>query len=100
MNFFTHKDVYTMENKMKQHYEKYMYIIGILGSMVFFGQAYTIFCNKSAIDVSFFGFFSGFISVVSWLFYGFLIKNWPLIIANIIATIGALFVLLGIFLYS
>ena len=89
-----------MENKFKCYYEKYMYIVGILGQMVFYAQAYTIFYNKSAVDVSLLGFFTGFISVASWLFYGVLIKNRPLIIANIVATIGAVLVLIGIFLYA
>lgn len=77
-----------------------MYVIGILGQLVFYSQAYTIFYNKSAIDVSLFGFFAGFVSVSSWLIYGILIKNWPLIAANIVATIGASLVLIGILIYA
>lgn len=91
-----------MENKLKSfkhYYEKYMYIVGVLGQMVFYAQAYRIFCNQSALDVSVLGFSAGFISVASWLLYGILIKDRPLIIANTVATIGAALVLIGIFLY-
>jgi MtN3 and saliva related transmembrane protein len=77
-----------------------MYVIGIVGQLVFYSQAFTIFYNKSAVDVSLLGFFMGFVSVSSWLFYGILLKNRPLIIANTVATIGAALVLLGIFLYA
>ena len=89
-----------MENKFKCYYEKYMYVIGIVGQLVFYGQAYTIFYHKSAVDVSLLGFFMGFVSVSSWLIYGILLKNWVLIVANTVATIGAALVLIGIFLYA
>lgn len=93
-------DTEAMENRFKYYYEKYMYIVGILGQMVFYAQAYTIFYNKSAVDVSLLGFFTGFVSVASWLIYGIVIHNSVLIAANIIATIGALLVLIGIFVYA
>jgi uncharacterized protein with PQ loop repeat len=93
-------DNHAMENKFKYYYEQYMYVVGIVGQLVFYAQAYTIFYNKAAVDVSLFGFFMGFVSVSSWLFYGIILNNRPLIVANTVATIGAALVLIGIFLYA
>lgn len=81
-------------------FEKYMLAVGILGQMIFFMQGLEIFLNQSAQDVSVLGFSVGFVAVSSWLTYGVLIKNRVLIIANIFAVIGALFVLLGILIYK
>jgi MtN3 and saliva related transmembrane protein len=81
-------------------YERYMVVMGILGQMLFYIQGVKIFVTKSANDVSFVGFCLGLISVFSWLIYGMLIKNRVLILSNIFAVIGALFVVLGILIYG
>jgi MtN3 and saliva related transmembrane protein len=81
-------------------YEKYMMAVGILGQAVFFLQAFTIWSEKSARDVSFWGFLSGFISVASWMCYGLLKNDRPLIIANVVALVGASLVLIGICAYG
>lgn len=77
-----------------------MCVIGVLGQFVFFAQAQKIFFTKSAKDVSAFGFTFGFLSVSSWLVYGIIKKSTPLILANTIAVLGSISVLVGIMLYG
>jgi MtN3 and saliva related transmembrane protein len=83
----------------KELYRKYMILIGVLGQFVFYAQFYHIITNKSARDVSLVGFISGLISVSSWLIYGIMLKDKPLIIANVVATIGAILTVGAIIFY-
>ncbi len=85
---------------MQPIYEKYMYLVGVLGQMVFYLQAYEIFSAQKAENVSLPAFLFGLLSVSSWLIYGIMIKNKPLIVANIVAVIGAFGVVLGILWFS
>lgn len=81
-------------------YKKYMFVIGILGQLLFYMQALKIFTDRSAEDVSLFGFLFGLISVSSWLLYGILIRDKVLVVANAFAVVGALLVICGIFIYG
>jgi MtN3 and saliva related transmembrane protein len=85
---------------MQNIYEKYMFFIGIAGQMVFYLQAYEIFTAQKAENVSLTAFIFGLISVSSWLIYGLMLKNRPLIVANSFAVIGALAVVAGIITYA
>lgn len=87
------------KSKFLGYYKKYMLIVGILGQLLFYSQGFKIFVTKSANDVSLAGFLFGFVSVSSWMTYGFLIKDRPLIVANVFAVIGALFVIAGILIH-
>lgn len=82
------------------HYERYMLVVGVLGQLLFYTQGIKIFLTKSANDVSILGFLFGLISVSSWLVYGILIKNKVLIVANVFAVIGALFVVIGVLIHG
>lgn len=86
--------------KNRGYYEKYICIIGPIGNSMFYLQAYKIFINKSAASVSFLGFLISVIALSSWLIYGILLKNKPLIIANIFGVVGALLVLVEIVIYG
>lgn len=88
------------KTKFLSYYERYMLVIGILGQLLFYTQGIKIFITKSAGDVSIVGFSLGLLSGMSWLFYGILLKNSILIYANTFAVIGALFVILGIWLHG
>lgn len=81
-------------------YEKYISCIGVLANIMFFLQAYTIFKHKSAYAVSGTGFIISIVGLGSWLFYGVLLKNKPLIIANGFGLIGAILTIIGIFMYG
>lgn len=88
------------KSKFFLYYEKYMFIIGVLGQLLFYFQAHRIFKTQSAVDISLIGFGFSFLSVSSWLVYGLQLKNKVLIISNIFACIGAALVILGVFLYG
>lgn len=81
-------------------YERYMSIIGPATNIMFYLQAYKIFTSRSAQDVSGVGFLISVIGLGSWLIYGILLKNKPLIIANIFGVTGALLTLIGVLMYS
>lgn len=85
---------------MIEWYRKYMYFIGIFGQSVFYFQFYEIIQNKSAKDVSLFGFICGLVSVSSWMVYGIIIHDKPLMVANIVATIGAILTVGAIVIYQ
>lgn len=85
---------------MEKLFEKYMLIVGAGGSLVFYLQAFKIFYDRSATDVSLSAFVVGLISVFSWMVYGLMIKNRVLFISNVLATIGAMLTVIGILLFS
>lgn len=89
-----------MLSKIKKHYGVYMIIMGVFGQFMFFVQAFKIFATKSAKDLSLLAFVISFVALSSWLVYGILNKDKPLIISNIVALVGAGLVLAGIVIYS
>ena len=84
---------------VRKFYSGYMLFIGVFGQLMYYAQAYKIFAAKDAGGVSLFGFCVGFIGVTSWFLYGVMLKDTPLIVANVIAMLGALAVVVGILLY-
>jgi len=89
-----------MNKPFIKYYENYMKIIGPVGNFMFFLQAYKIFTTQNAISISVPGFTLSFIGLISWLLYGFFLKNKALIIANLVGVLGASLVLLGTLLYA
>lgn len=76
-----------IKNKILQFYEKYMILMGIAGHFIFVLQTRKIIINKSAADVSLEGFMVAFISIISWLFYGYLKKDKVLITVNLFGLV-------------
>jgi MtN3 and saliva related transmembrane protein len=85
--------------KFKSYYEHYMNVIGPIGNLMFYFQFYKIFDEKSSASVSLTGFSISVIAMTSWLLYGILLKNKPLIIANLVGAIGAILVTVAILIY-
>jgi MtN3 and saliva related transmembrane protein len=81
-------------------YEKYMSFIGPIGNLMFFIQAYKIFNTQSAVSISILAFGISGVGLSSWLIYGFLLKNRPLILANLVGVAGTSLVLVGTLIYS
>lgn len=71
-------------------YERYMVVIGSVGHLLFVFQTVKIIQTGCAKDLSLGGFIISFISLVSWLIYGFLKKDKPLIIVNLFGSVAAL----------
>ena len=94
-----HSSQHPSKTKLHNRYEKYMFVVGILGQLLYYVQGVKIFIDRSAEDVSLPAFLIGFVAVSSWMVYGIVIKNKVLVISNIVAMIGALFVIIGKLLY-
>ncbi len=88
------------KQKIIAYYDKYMVFAGILGQYLFYTQAYKIFTTKSANDLSLDGFLVVIIATLSWLVYGILHKKTPIILAQLVALVGMIMVIIGILLYS
>ena len=85
---------------MIKWYKKYMYFIGIFGQSVFYSQFYEIIQNKSAKDVFLFRFACGVVSITSWMvWYGIIIRDNPLMVSNIVATVSAILTIGAIIIY-
>lgn len=69
------------------YYKKYMFWMGFLGNLMFVLQTYRIFETKSSADVSLEGFLVAFVSITSWLFYGYLVNDKVLFRVNLIGVI-------------
>jgi len=57
-------------------------------------------CKPIHVSISIEGFSLSVIGLGSWLLYGILLKNKPLIIANVVGVVGAVLVLVGTFIYG
>lgn len=81
-------------------FQRYMYVVGVVGNLFFFVQAYTIFSHQSAGDVSLPAFCIAFWAVSSWFAYGLVLRNPVLICANLCAMLGSGAVVVGLLLYG
>ncbi|MGY3804471.1 SemiSWEET family transporter [Pigmentibacter ruber] len=74
--------------------------IGLFGNTMFYVQAFKIFELKSADAVSLNAFLISLLALAGWAYYGFYLKNTPLIVANLFGAFGTILVLSGIYMYS
>jgi uncharacterized protein with PQ loop repeat len=81
------------------YYKKYMFFIGAVGHAVFVLQTYKILVTKSSHDVSLEGFIIYFISVASWLFYGYLVHDKILVRASLFGFVAAVICIATIIMY-
>jgi len=70
-------------------------IAGIILSIGYFPQGIKILKRKKSKDISPITYLFFLFGVSIWLIYGINLKNAPLIISNIVAVIGCLFVLVA-----
>lgn len=75
-------------------------IFGTISGIANLPQAYKIFKRKSAKDISIITYSFLFVGAVIWIFYGIEIKEFPVIITNILGTINIGLVILGWFMYG
>lgn len=87
-------------NRFKYFFGIYIVIIGAIGQFAPYLQAHKIYMTQSAGDLSVVAVVISFVSVASWLVYGFFIKDVPLMISNVIGIIGATLLMVGIFIYG
>ena len=89
-----------MKEKFLEFYQRYMYIVGFVGQLLFVFQAYTIWQNGSSSDVSLGGFLCAYLSTVSWSIYGFLINNKVVASANGFGALAGTVCLIMIIIYK
>lgn len=87
-------------SRMPRWFQWYMYLVGIGGNLFFYIQAWEIYQRQSAADVSLPAFSVALWAVSSWFVYGLVLRNPVLIIANIVAIIGASCVIAGKLIYA
>jgi len=75
-------------------------IAGVIMSLGYYPQAIKIIKRKSARDVSPITYLMFFPGIVIWLIYGISLEDFPLIIANTVALIGCIFVLILYFFFK
>jgi MtN3 and saliva related transmembrane protein len=68
-------------------------IFGVLMSIGYFPQAYRIWKNKSAENISLITYFIFFIGCFTWLVYGVLLQDIPIMVSFIVGVIGSFLVL-------
>lgn len=83
----------------KNWLEKVTTLMGILGQLCPYAQAYKIFSLRSSYAVSFSGQLLALTSMACWFAYGYVGHIRPLIWSNIVGLIGVSLVMLGMFLY-
>lgn len=74
----------------------YMLAVAIIGSLIFYLQAYKIFTKGSAKDVSVGGFTISLFTSINWLVYGIVKSNHPMILSGSLCTVGSILVLVGV----
>jgi len=75
-------------------------IFGMTMSIGYFTQTAKIIKRKSSNDISLITYLIFGTGVTVWLLYGLSIKDFPIIISNIVALIGALSVIISYFFYK
>tara|TARA_Y100000768_G_scaffold365834_1_gene327449 strand:- start:442 stop:702 length:261 start_codon:yes stop_codon:yes gene_type:complete len=63
-------------------------------TIAFLPQAIKVYQTKSTKDISLLMFLIFTVGVLSWLIYGFIINDYPVILANAVTLILSLFILL------
>ena len=71
-----------------------------LGQSMHYIQAYKIFYNKSAEDISMIAYIICLILLIHWLIYGIIEKDKIIIIAESFGVIGVLIILIGTIHYG
>ena len=71
------------------------YFAGFCTTIAFLPQVIKVWKNKSTKDISLSMFIIFLVGVISWLIYGILSMDMPMIIANSITFILGLFILIG-----
>ena len=62
-------------------------------TIAFLPQAIKVYKTKSTKDISLYMFLIFTIGVLSWLIYGLMISDWPLILANAVTLVLSFFIL-------
>ena len=70
------------------------YFAAFCTTIAFLPQAIKVYKSKSTKDISLYMFLIFTIGVLSWLIYGLIINDWPVILANAVTLVLSLFILI------
>jgi len=80
--------------------DRAIYVIAILGPVMTIPQIIKIWLHKNAAGVSAISWSSYLVIAVFWLIYGFMHKEKPIILANILLIIINIIIVIGTLLYG
>ena len=80
--------------------KNYMSWVMRIGQSVHYIQAWKIFTNKSAVDISLLAYSICVLLLLHWLIYGFMVKDRVIIIAESLGLVGSILVIIGILIYA
>ena len=63
-------------------------------TIAFLPQAIKVYKTKSTKDISLYMFLIFTVGVISWLIYGLIINDWPIILANAVTLVLSFFILI------
>ena len=63
-------------------------------TIAFLPQAIKVYKTKSTKDISLYMFLIFTVGVISWLIYGLIINDWPVILANAVTLVLSFFILI------
>lgn len=75
-------------------------IMGVVMSLGYYPQAYKIWKNKTAVNVSVPSFFIFSLGTLTWLIYGILLGDKPIILSFVLGVIGSWSVLILTLIYK
>lgn len=75
-------------------------IMGVVMSLGYYPQAYKIWKNKTAVNVSIPSFFIFSLGTLTWLVYGVLLGDKPIILSFVLGVIGSWSVLILTLIYK
>ena len=70
------------------------FFAAVCTTIAFLPQAIKVYKTKSTKDISLYMFLIFTIGVLSWLIYGLIINDWPVILANAITLVLSFFILI------
>lgn len=91
---------YPHPNKMKRMLDKSIYAIGVVGPIMTIPQIINVWIEKETSGISLLSWSTYTILALIWLFYGYVHKEKPIIIAHIFSFLVNFAVVFGAFLYA
>jgi len=93
------KPIKSSKSSISPQFILFVSTVAVIEPIMTIPQAWTIWMNKSAQDVSLLSWSVFLIAAAVWLVYGLKLKSWPLIITSSLWIVLDLIVVVGIILY-
>ena len=94
------KEKYPSPNKWVSLMDKLIYLVAIAGPLITIPQVLKIWIEQNPSGVSVLSWGGYFIGAFFWVTYGFIHKEKPIILANLLWIIFTSLIVVGVFVYS